>query len=526
MKTKLFSILPKEAKTNPKKPLSIGLEKFLEKHSKPVILLLCLMACLRLAIFIGAFPLFNNVDEQAHYDLVEKYSRGHVPKKIEKFDHNASTTIVLYGSPEYLNGPETFPEGEIPPPLWSFPFRYTDANFQQYIQELTDHVSETPNHESTQPPLYYAIAGGWYRLGQVFGLETGLGAYWIRFLNVLVYGLLVWSAYAFTRKLFPDKPFLKFAVPLVLAFLPQDIFYGINNDILSASFFMAAFYFMMRLYLSETRSYGCYLLAGLLAAATFLVKLSNVAILGALGVLVILQISRVSRAGRMRQEFPKIIAMVAATLLPISAWFLRNYLVLGDFTGSSGKISHLGWTLKPFWEIWSHPIFSFRGMATFWHGLMASFWRGEITWHLQPLAFSSFDWFYSISSLLFVSAAGVLICRRGYYDHDTRIIGFMSLLAIGLSVAFLLVISVSYDFHQCFSPSRSHPYITSGRLILGPLVLFMVVYIMGFEYCLSKLGLLRFRLVILVIIVLLITASEIALSYQVFQSPYNLFHIV
>jgi hypothetical protein len=62
--------------------------------------------------------------------------------------------------------------------------------------------------------------------------------------------------------------------------------------------------------------------------------------------------------------------------------------------------------------------------------------------------------------------------------------------------------------------------------MLGPVVPFLVLYLQGFTFLLSMLSLARFRLVILVLILLLITASEIALYYQVFQSPYNLFHML
>jgi hypothetical protein len=52
---------------------------FSEKHEKKVILILCVLAGLRVFVFAAAFPFFNNVDEQAHFDLIYKYAHGRIP---------------------------------------------------------------------------------------------------------------------------------------------------------------------------------------------------------------------------------------------------------------------------------------------------------------------------------------------------------------------------------------------------------------------------------------------------------------
>jgi hypothetical protein len=47
---------------------------FAMRHERKLILLLCAIAAVRVFIFSAAFPFFNNVDEQAHTDLVIKYA--------------------------------------------------------------------------------------------------------------------------------------------------------------------------------------------------------------------------------------------------------------------------------------------------------------------------------------------------------------------------------------------------------------------------------------------------------------------
>lgn len=518
---------PKQAGNNPVKPWASGLEKFLEKHSRAVILLLCLVAGLRVAIFSAAFPLFNNVDEPAHFDLVAKYARGHIPKKIEKFDKDVSMAIVLYGSPEYLNRPETYLGGEFPPPpLWTIPDRLADASFREFIQECMEQVAESFNHESTQPPLYYALAAAWYRLGARLGMGLGYGAYWIRFLNVFIYGLLVWMSFVFIKGLYPGNPFLQFGVPFLLAFFPQDIFYGISSDVLSPLLFAAAFYCLLKVVLEEPKNYGFYLATGLLVAAALLVKISNLAILAVLVIILVMRIIKIARGGRLGREFPKILVLALAAALPVFLWSARNYLVLHDPWGSMEKIQHLGWTVKPWNEIGGHPIFSLPGLATFFQELTASFWRGEIVWHLQRLAYRSFDLFYTLSSLLFISMAALTLGRGQDVDKSRRCINFLSLLSLVLSIAFLAILSIKFDFYECFYPSRAYPYLTSGRLILGILVPFLVLYLGGLDYVLSRLKLSRCRWAVVFLMVGIITISEIALSYQVFKSPYNLFHML
>ena len=50
------------------------------KHERLIIAVLCVIGAIRIFVFNAAFPPFNNVDEQAHFDLVYKYAHGNIPK--------------------------------------------------------------------------------------------------------------------------------------------------------------------------------------------------------------------------------------------------------------------------------------------------------------------------------------------------------------------------------------------------------------------------------------------------------------
>src|SRR5437763_17165697 len=91
--------------------------KFLEQKLRWIVLGLCAIAALRVFVFAAAFPFFNNVDEQAHVDLVVKYSHGKVPRAIEPFASESALYFAVYSSPEYFVKPEQY-GGEYPPPIW------------------------------------------------------------------------------------------------------------------------------------------------------------------------------------------------------------------------------------------------------------------------------------------------------------------------------------------------------------------------------------------------------------------------
>ena len=67
-----------------------------------LVLLLGCAAAVHVFIFSAAFPFFNNVDEQIHFDLAVKYSQGHVPRALERVSAEATPYVVIYGTREFL----------------------------------------------------------------------------------------------------------------------------------------------------------------------------------------------------------------------------------------------------------------------------------------------------------------------------------------------------------------------------------------------------------------------------------------
>ena len=201
----------------------------------------------------------------------------------------------------------------------------------------------------------------------------------------------------------------------------------------------------------------------------------------------------------------------------------RNRALTGDLTGSKAKIAYLGWTVKPWRDFWQHPIFTPRGIWIFWSDLIASFWRGEVSWHGRPLRWRGADGFYAVSSLFLLAAATVGLRRQaGLSVFQRQAIGSAILIFLA-GVAFLALLSIQFDFGNCINPSREHPYFTSGRLLSGALIPFAVVYVDGVSWVCRRINT-ALALIVLGLIVVFVTTSEIFVIQPVFASEHNWFH--
>ncbi|MDD5063192.1 MAG: DUF2142 domain-containing protein [Phycisphaerae bacterium] len=490
-------------------------------HEYAIVFVLCIIAAVRIFIFNAAFPLFNNVDEDAHFDLVYKYSNGQIPRAaVENFSRESAELILLYGTTEYVSKPEQI---LVPIPLWAYP------NLQEILksQNFADAVAvwqNYENHETASFPVYYMVAGIWCSAGRILGISGGQLIYWIRFLNVPLFTLLVWFSYRLGRTFYPDGSLLRIGLPLFVAFFPQDAFYSINSDAISSLLFAISFFLLLQIYF-ESKSVHYHLLTGLAAAATLLVKLSNIAMLVLLCVIVVLKVRKLFSEKKIREYLPRLCILLAAVVVPVGIWLLRNYLVFGDITGTKEKIEFFGWVVKPLGKLSDHPIFTYKGLCFFLAESTKTFWRGEFVWHIERMAWWGADLFYVVSSAVLVTICGFgVILNRNKTNGRYRFVLVMSFLVVGTSVAFLAFLSILYDFNDCPYPSRELPYFVSGRLIAGALLPFLLIYIEGLEYTFRRLG--RYAVLLAIAVLAVgITLSELWLTAEIFSNPFNWFYL-
>jgi Predicted membrane protein (DUF2142) len=483
-----------------------------------LILLLSAVAALRVFIFSAAFPFFSNIDEDLHFDLITQYSHAKVPRSFDRLKEETLNWIVPYASPEFLFPPERYPDGKFPAPLWKQPW----SKIEPEIAITRAAWSSEVNFESSQPPLYYALAGVWWWVGNHIGL-IGIGAlYWIRFLNVAFMAIVVWLGYVAARTIAPERLDLRIGVPLLLAFIPQNVFYAMNNDVLSPVCFGVLFLCVLQWLRTDAPSLLLGAVTGVAIASTYLTKLSNLPLVAvALAVIVARSIAIILR--NPRAGLVTLAALISCAAIPVGTWMLWTKFHFGDLTGSAAKISVLGWTRKPFVDWWQHPIFTPRGVWIFWSDLIASFWRGEVSWHGRMLRWRGADGFYAVSSLVLLAAATVGLRKQaGLSAFQRQAIGTAILIFLA-GVAFLALLSIQFDFGNCINPSREHPYFTSGRLLSGALIPFAVVYVYGVSWVCRQINT-ALPLIVLGLVVVFLTTTETLVNRVVFVSEHNWFH--
>src|SRR5437762_2515904 len=131
--------------------------------------------------------------------------------------------------------------------------------------------------------------------------------------------------YASPEFLFPPEHFTdgKIPPPLLLAFIPPNVFYAINNDVLSPLCFGTLFLCVLQWLRTNSPSFFLGALTGVAIAATCLTKLSNLPFVAvALAVIVARSITIILRTPR--AGLIALTAVISCAVIPIGTWMLRT----------------------------------------------------------------------------------------------------------------------------------------------------------------------------------------------------------
>jgi Predicted membrane protein (DUF2142) len=379
------------------------------------------------------------------------------------------------------------------------------------------------NHESGEPPLYYAVAGAWVDLGRSFGMNGLVLLYWARFLNLAFAVALVWLGYKTARIVFPDQQFPAIATATMLAIWPQTSFYSVQADSLSPFTFGLAFITVAKLLESERPSILLGVWIGLAIAATCLIKTANLPLAFIVLIAVIFKAAQLARKETWQRGLSILAVFIVSVAVPLGIWFGWNLNHFGDLTATKSKIELLGWTPKAFADWWSHPIFTPIGAKNFWAELIASFWRGEFIWHGDRMATWWSDAFYWTSStLVLVIVLASLVARK--QNEPNRSVLWLALLSFASLASFLVLLSIRFDFGQCPYPSQAHPYFTSGRLLNAAAVPFFLLFAYAIELVTNWTHRQWPRWILLGVIALVVLAWQLSINAPVLSSRYNFFH--
>src|SRR5258708_24872853 len=84
--------------------------------------------------------------------------------------------------------------------------------------------------------------------------------------------------------------------------------------------------------------------------------------------------------------------------------------------------------------------------------------------------------------MLLATAGGIVLLRGARRAARTeRTAEIVSVASLVLSVLLLAALSMAFDFGSSFYPSKASAYFTSGRLLSGSLVPFLIVHVAGLE---------------------------------------------
>jgi Predicted membrane protein (DUF2142) len=474
-----------------------------------IILLLSIVATAHVVIFSSAFPFFI-LDEVYHFDLVVKYSHLAVPQKQDYAAEESMPYVAVFSTWEYMRTNDASAT-----PLWKLP-----APQMTPVVLSREQGMRFINRESTQPPLYYFLEGAVWRLANAMGFHDLLLLYLLRFFNALIVVAVVWLGWFAARLVFPGETFIAIAVPALIAFLPETAFYSIGDDALSPLCFGAAFVGVLCWIRTDFPGILLSAAAGLALAAAFLTKITNLPLIAVALVVLLLKIFLRSKSPRSSSHFASILVLFGCAFLPMAFWAAWCKIHFGDFTGSSGIAKPLGWTIKPFAQWWHHPIFTPSGFCIFLSGNLATFWQDEKLWHGQRLSLVSANWVYILASIVFLTLAAFQLKKTDSAQRRALLFAFASVAAAFALFGFS---SIIYDFHDCVYPSRAFPYFVSGRLMLGMLVPFLLLFTFGLDSALKKFGLIG-KMIVLALFLLFMLGSEIATDWPIFHSQYNWFN--
>jgi Predicted membrane protein (DUF2142) len=478
-----------------------------------LIFLLCCLAAIRVFIYSAAFPFFNNIDEQPNFDLVVKYSHLQIPRGLDLYSPEAVHDIVLYQSYAFLGQPTNLP-----------PWRLSSDEAGQILQQ-TNRWQAVTNYECSQPPLYYLLAGGWRQVGQAIGLTGERSLYWLRFLNILFAIALVLLAYRTARWLFPENDFIACGVPAIAACLPQSIFFAINNDMLSAISFGLVFFWLLKFLNAPVPSVPAGIALGLACAAAFLTKTTTLPLLVIAGIAIVIQVRRLAQRNQCRAAGPGLTALVICAAVPAGLWMAWCKSHYGDITGAEIKAEHFRWIHRPISEWWHHPIFTPAGLWTFLSMLLGTLWQGEFVWHHQAMTPAIIIDFYAILSLLALGCAAKFV----FFSASNLSAGQSQALRLGFALVITAILfwawlSTTFDFGSFPYPSRNLPYFLSGRLILGALVPFLLIFVYALDRAFAGTERRTKWIMLSALLVFMVTTGLLA-TLPAFASQYNWFHL-
>src|SRR5205823_11850725 len=122
---------------------------------------------------------------------------------------------------------------------------------------------------------------------------------------------------------------LRISVPLLLAFIPQNVFYAMNNDVLSPLCFGVLFFCLLQWLRANAPSALLGAVTGIAIASTYLTKLSNLPLIVIAVAVIIARLVVIVRRSP-RTGLIALAALLLCAAVPIGSWVVWLKLQFGD----------------------------------------------------------------------------------------------------------------------------------------------------------------------------------------------------
>lgn len=336
------------------------------------VIFLYFLALLSMGVFhIAITPIFEPFDEKAHYSYIRQIAyQSKIPMRGE---YVLDQVVTNYQGP--------YPYGSGNPPFDSGMVYYKFFNRQDltdsYVMKNRHNAlpssfvpSQQPNWESQHPPLYYALMSPILKLVGQEALVTQI--FVLRLLSyLLALAGVALGILAIAHKCRVGEPTQY--LPLLIGFLIYPFmlpmffpeFARIGNDSLCL-FLVGLLAYWLSKWLANGGELKTSLAIGITLGLGLLTKAFFIPIAAAIGMFIVIHFLTDSGTDKSAGKLASRILFIFLPAIALGGiWYVYNYFVFGDFSGSvvGIELAHKGGLLANIVNTFSLPIF-LRGIAT------------------------------------------------------------------------------------------------------------------------------------------------------------------
>jgi hypothetical protein len=283
----------------------------------------------------------------------------------------------------------------------------------------------------------------------------------------------------FLRRSHPDDSHFRAAVLLWIAAYPNDVFYGVSDDVGMPLLGAAAFGALLVATARTPTRPGLAALGGLALALALLEKWTALVFAPVATLLALVGLRRAARVNAVGRELGAWALFVLACAVPVGVWIARNVLVAGDALGMRRKNEYIGIEAVPP-RLWlEHPLADPTSWPAFFARMLRSFWRGEVSWFGRQMGLDWLDAVYVASSFVALALASAACWRNRDWLRERWRVETFAIAAVVAAFGALAAMCVVYRLDPVMWSGRK--FLSTGRYCAWAVLPFAIAYVRGIE---------------------------------------------